>query len=386
MDDDDNDEILRKRPKMFQPPVVTSFSHINDIMRNLLGDDLALDSEKATVAVPVDKLQALSEKVRIPCRRVLHGYITDTVQFAELESKLKESKSRENEFRQLSDRAQKEVNSYVSSINDIQTRYMDALKDRGIFEADCKIAQEQASVLGNSLESCRTEIATLKATRTELEKKLARANDALLQSSNPDLVKLAELEKDLNQAKADVQRLEKYKVLMQSDTDYTKNKYAEASQRASELAAENRDLEKKNEELQRKADENVIEVNRIQSRNELRILTQQVKEQKSIVRELEAELNRVREELKMLKNGRRETRQSSVPRSPRLSLGVMSPRNGPRGPSAMRGPSSSRGTSPQPPPTVSDGPVGAGNGVQNAALFGQGPVANRFAHLRDQRF
>ncbi|KAI1117179.1 hypothetical protein F5Y14DRAFT_403425 [Nemania sp. NC0429] len=368
VEDDDNDESLRKRPKMSQPPVVTSFSHISDIMRNLLGDNLALDSEKVNVVVPLDKLQALSEK------------------FAELESQLKESKSRENEFRQLSDRAQKEVNSYVSSINNIQTRYMEALQDRGIFEADCKIAQEQASVLGNSLESCRTEIATLKATRTELEKKLATANDALLHSSTPDLVKLAELDRDLNKAKADVQRLENNKVVMQSDTDYMKNKYTEASQRATELAAENRGLEKTIEELRRKADENVVEVNRVQSRNELRILTQQLKEQKSLVREHVTELNRVREELKSAKSGRRETRQSSVPRSPRLSLGVMSPRNGPRGPSAMGGPSSSRGTSPQPPPVLSDGPVGAGNGVQNAAIFGQGSVSNRFAHLRDQRF
>lgn len=297
-----------------------------------------------------------------------------------------ESKVRENEFRQLSDRAQKEVNGYVSSINTIQTRYMDALKDRGIFEADCKIAQEQASVLGNSLESCRTEIATLKATRTELGKKLAAANDALLQSSNPDLVKRAELENELAKAKADVQRLEKSKVLLQSDTEYAKNKYAEASQRAAELGAENRALETKNEELQRKADENIIEVNKIQNRNELRILTQQVKEQERLVHDHVAELNRVREELRLARSGRRETRQSSVPRSPRLSLGVMSPRNGPRGPSAMGGPSSSRGASPQPPPAVSDGPVGAGNGAQNAALFGQGSVANRFAHLRDQRF
>lgn len=71
MDDDDNNESLRKRPKISQPPVVTSFSHIGDVVRNLLGDDLALDSEKATVVVPVDKLQALSEKVRIAYHRFI---------------------------------------------------------------------------------------------------------------------------------------------------------------------------------------------------------------------------------------------------------------------------------------------------------------------------
>lgn len=264
---------------------------------------------------------------------------------------------------------------------------MEALEERGIFEADYKTGQEQAAVLSGSLESCRTEIATLKTTRAELEKKLAEANDALLHSSNPDLVKMAEMERNLNMANAQVESLNKRLYVMQSDTDYQKNLYNQASQRAAELASENRGYEKKIEELQRKADKNIVEVNKTQSRNEARVLAQQISEQKNLVREREAELNRVKEELKSLKSGRRETRQSSVPRSPRLnSLGVMSPRNGTRGPSAMGGPSSSRGTSPQPPVAVFDGPVGTGNGVQNAVLFNQGPGANRFAHLRDQRF
>ncbi|TRX96201.1 hypothetical protein FHL15_002925 [Xylaria flabelliformis] len=360
---------LTKRPKISQPQVVTSSSHISDAIRNLFGGDLTHGSNKATVMVSIDKLHALAD------------------QYADMKSKLEESKARETEFRQLSDRAQKEVDGYVSSINNIQTKYMDALKERGIFEADCKIAQEQASVLSGSLESCRTEITTLKAARTELEKKLAEANNALLNSSNPDLVKVAELEKGLNEANAETQQLKKRLVVMQSDLDYSKNLYNQASQRATDLSSENRGFENKIQELQRKADDNIIAVNKVQSRNEVRVLAQQVTEQKNLVRERTTELNKIREELKSLRSGRRETRQSSVPRSPRLSsLGVMSPRNGTRGPSAMGGPSSSRGTSPQPPTAIFDAPAGSGNGVQNAALFNQGSGANRFAHLRDQRF
>ncbi|KAI1284448.1 hypothetical protein F5Y07DRAFT_346558 [Xylaria sp. FL0933] len=366
--DGDHEESLPKRPKMFQPQVVTSLSHISDAVRNLLGDDFTPSPEKNAVIVSVDKLQALSEK------------------FADLESKLEESKARADSFRQLSDRNQKETSDVTASINNIQKRYMEALEERGIFEANCRTAEEQAAVLSRSLESCRTEIATLKATRAELEKKLAEANDALLHSSNPDLVKLAEMERNLNTANAQVEDLKKRLVVTQSDADYNKNLYNQASQRATELASENRGYEKKIEELRRKADHNIVEVNKTQSRNEAKILAQQITEQKSLVREREAELNRVKEELKVLRSGRRETRQSSVPRSPRPSLGVMSPRNGTRVPSAMGGPSSSRGTSPQPPMAVFDGPVGSGNAVQNAALFNQGPASSRFAHLRDQRF
>ncbi|KAI0427419.1 hypothetical protein F5Y09DRAFT_316191 [Xylaria sp. FL1042] len=366
--DGENEESLPKRPKMFQPQVVTSLSRLSDAVRALLGDDFTPSSEKNAVVVSVDKLQALSEK------------------FAELESKLEESRARADSFRQLSDRNQKETNDFTSSINNIQKRYMEALKERGIFEANCKMAEEQAAVLSGSLDSCRTEITTLKSTRAELEKKLAEANDALLHSSNPNLVKLAEMEKNLSTANAQVEDLKKRLIVTQSDADYNKNLYNQASQRAAELASENRGYEKKIEELRRKADYNIVEVNKTQSRNEVRVLAQQISEQKSLVREREAELNRVKEELKVLRSGRRETRQSSVPRSPRPSLGVMSPRNGTRVPSAMGGPSSSRGTSPQPPIAVFDGPVGSGNGVQNTALFNQGPGSSRFAHLRDQRF
>jgi chromosome segregation ATPase len=314
-------------------------------------------------------------------------FVTNAVKLAEMESTLKESKVRETEFRQLSDRAQREVDSYVSSINTIQTRYMEALKERGIYDAECKVAKEEALGLSRILESRQAEISTLKAARTELEKKLAEANDALLHSTNPELVKMAQLENDLSAANAQVQHLERKVAVMQSDTDYSKNMYNTASQRGSELASENRGYEKQIEQLQRQADANIVEVNRVQARNEVRALAQQVKELKNVVRERDTELNRVREELKALKSGRRETRQSSVPRSPRLnSLGTMSPRNGARVPSAMGGPSSSRGTSPAPATGIFDMSASSGNGVQNAAAFTQGPGANRLSHLRDQRF
>ncbi|KAI2620799.1 hypothetical protein GGS21DRAFT_379144 [Xylaria nigripes] len=368
--DDDGDESLSKRPKMIQPQVISSSSHISDALRRLLGDDLTEKSDNATVVVPLNKLQALSAK------------------FSELESKLEKSMAREKEFRQLSNRIQEENNSYVSSIQNIQTRYMDALKERGIFETDCQIAQEQASVLSSSLDSSRTEIAMLKTTQAELEKKLAEANDALVKSSNPNHGKMVDLERNLSIANKQVQRLEKRIVVAQSDVDYSKNLYTQISRRAAELSAENRGHEKRIQELQRQASSNVLEVNKVQSRNEVRVLAQQLKEQKNIVREREAELSRIKEELRAIKNGRRETRQSSVPRSPRPnSLGVMSPRNGTRGSSAVGGgPSGSRGTSPQPSMAVFDAQVGLGNGVSGTALFSQGSVANRFAHLRDQRF
>lgn len=50
---------------MSQPQVVTSLNHISDGVRNLFGDDLTRGSDEATVVVSVDKLQVLSDKVRV---------------------------------------------------------------------------------------------------------------------------------------------------------------------------------------------------------------------------------------------------------------------------------------------------------------------------------
>ncbi|KAI1174021.1 hypothetical protein F4777DRAFT_415945 [Nemania sp. FL0916] len=366
-DADDEDENTRKKPKISQPPVVTTSNPIGDAIRNLFENDFTHGSEKGTIVVSVERLQALADK------------------FAELESSRNESKARESEFRQLSDRAQAEVVGYVKFVNTCQRKYMDALKDRGIFEADCKVAEEKARVLTDSVETFKTDVKKLKATKMGLEKKLVEANNALLNSSNPDLVKMAELETNLNTANATIKRLETEMTLVKSDLAYRDERYQDASKRAGELAAENRVYEQKIQDLQRKADDNVVEVNKVQARSEAKVLAGQILEQRAINRDQIAENNRLREELRTLREGRRGTRQSSVPRSPRPnSLGVMSPRNGgTRVPSAMGGPSSSRGTSPQPPVALFDSSAGPGNTGPNSALFNQ---PGRFAHLRDPRY
>ncbi|KAI0397226.1 hypothetical protein F5Y17DRAFT_415688 [Xylariaceae sp. FL0594] len=367
--EDDGEPNRSKKPKLAQPQLVAPSVHISDRLRSLLGDDLHPGQQQGTAVVPLEKLEALAARI------------------VQLESKLKDSKVRENEFRQLSDRAQREVDSYVMSVNKIQVVYMDALKDRGIFEAECEAAKLEAAALSGNLESSRAEVTSQKAARAALEKQLAEANNALLQSSNPDLVKMAELGRELSAAKTEVQRMEKRLVVLQSDTEYAKNMYNQASQRAAVLAAENRAQDKQVAELRRRADENIQKVQKIQAQQENRALALQVRDCRNLLNDREAELSRVKEELRVLKSGRRETRGSSVPHSPRLgSLGVMSPRNGNRGPSAMGGPSSSRGTSPAPLAGVYDGPAGAGAAVPNSSHYSPAAGAGRLSHLRDQRF
>ncbi|KAI1259375.1 hypothetical protein F5Y18DRAFT_420765 [Xylariaceae sp. FL1019] len=353
---EDGEHSLPKRPKLHQPPVVTNISHANDTVKVMLDRDP--DSpDQATAVVSIKKLEGLQ------------------AENTALQSKLHESRVRAKQLRKLSERAQQEVNNHVATENTIQRRYMEALEDRGNFEAACKTAKKEASHFSANLDSARAEIALLKDTRAELTKKLAEVNATLLVSSIPELSRMAELEKDLAAAKAQIASLEKKATIAEVERDQIRTTYNQATQRAMETSAENRAYDQQVKSLQRKADETITEANTIQSTDNSRELQRLLAERDTLLRQRELENTRLREELKAARNGRRETRQSSVPRSPRMTALGMSPRNG-RGPSAM-GPSSSRGTSPSAAENAS-----SGNG--QSALFNPTPGAtNRFAHLRD---
>ncbi|KAL7625698.1 hypothetical protein AAE478_004919 [Parahypoxylon ruwenzoriense] len=351
--DDEDDETSSKRPKMSQPLVVTNVSHISDSLKSLIEDDYVNDSARRTLSISVSKLEALSAKI------------------TSLEAQLEESRQRGKQFRELSNRAQAEAGDYASTVNFVQTKYMVALKDRGTFEAECNEAKGEAKALTARLEASTKENGELKEKNAELRQKLAEAAESLLNSSNPELVKMVQLEKEIGESRSKISQLEKKVAIARNDMEYAQNAYQDASRKAVGLRAENVELEQRIDKLSRKADENIIEVNRIQSRNEVNELVRMLDEQKNIVRDRDSELQRLKDELRTLKNGRRETRQNSVPRSPRLgALGVMSPRNGGR----VKGGSSSRGTSPAPPVGVYEGGTGT-------------PApSNRYSHLRDPRF
>ena len=88
-----------------------------------------------------------------------------------LTTQLAQSKERENEYRELSDRTKKEVDEHKAWFNKTQLKFMDALKDRGTYESECKAAQEKAEAVTTALESARKENETLKDTNAELKKK-----------------------------------------------------------------------------------------------------------------------------------------------------------------------------------------------------------------------
>lgn len=297
-----------------------------------------------------------------------------------MEEEHENTRKQRDQARELADRTKREVDSWTKSMNRIQPRYMAALRDRGKFQKERDVALKSHQDMALRLQSIEHEFSSAQENIATLTQKLSEAHESLINGSNPDLAKMARIENEVEAARAKVTDYEKIANSAKTDRDYASTEYQKASQHALELRKENNELQKRNIELTRKADDNIVIINQTQQRNEVRELVRLLEEQRVILRDRENELNRVKEQLASVKNGRRETRQSSVPRSPRLT--VSSPRNpGRRAATEAASGAPSRGASPAPLGTFEVG----GNVTHGVgSLFaGQHQGNGRYAHLRD---
>lgn len=264
--------------------------------------------------------------------------------------------------------------SYQHTVKTLQPKYHDALRDRAEFEKECKAAVARATAATERLEARNTEVETLKEKVKVLESKLADANTTMANSTIPEIARLAQIEMERDEALATVEKLQKKVRSVENDLEYSRKAYQDASNAHSELNRENRELKGKIAELERRASDNIVKIHQIHAQNEMAAVGAQIDELRAMLENRERELDRAKEELRNLKTNRRETRQGSVPRSPRL--GVMSPRPG-RG---VGGGAGSRGTSPA-PLISSDGPGSAA--VPGMSYFPPAGNAGRWGHLRD---
>lgn len=280
--------------------------------------------------------------------------------FSEYERRL-EAADCEAEYQAVISGLEKRIKEYERTTHKVYESQRAALQDRSRFETEKRkteaAMQSAASQSEKEAEKAKQRILQLEATVA----RLTEDPDA----SDPQDTPLAKSEKLLQEAQARVTVLEKRLENAHKDADYIRSLYQDAASTASGLKSENNQLRSQNEDLGKKASENSVRIHEIQERNTVKIYDKQVTELKVQIRERELELDRAHEELRQLKNGRRETRQSSVPRSPRM--GMMSPRTIAR---AYGGPAS-RGASPAP-----------GASVEGMQFYGQQPGNGRWDHLR----
>ncbi|KAK3491538.1 hypothetical protein B0T13DRAFT_519293 [Neurospora crassa] len=349
----------RVRLSQTQTPRNGTPSRMTDLLRSTLEK---YPGRPATqfMEVSVEQLEALAFKI------------------FELESDLEREASDENRTRLLARNLGVELASYKRTVEVLQPKYTEALHDRSTFEKTCKKAVDENAAVQKRLEAGKHDLDTAKADMKVLETKIADAQSQLANSSNPDLARLARAEQELEDTRSKLAALEKRMATATNEMEYSRSAYQNASNAHTELNNENTALKRKIEELQRKADDNVVRVNEINSDQEKKFLGKQNDEYRAMIRDRERELENARAELRHLKSGRRETRQASVPRSPRTTTGIMSPRttvNRRGAGNTADTAASSRGNSPA-PGNASDG---NGNGGGNGGIN----FNPRWGHLRD---
>jgi chromosome segregation ATPase len=285
-----------------------------------------------------------------------------------LEVELQNKQSTEEQLRQLVKGLEARLEDHVSTIKKFQPKLKQAIADRGKFQAERDAAKSQAVTLTSAIETRVAEIAKFREEKATLETELATARAALSNSTVPDIAKLAQTQEQLRTLQAEKERLEKRIASMQKELEYARELYQKASSHTSELQNELSELREENDMLQRKASENTIRIAEIQRANEAKEREERIDELEALLREREDVLRKKTQELQIKTNGRRETRGTSVPRSPRMGSGAMSPR-----PHFARPTGGSRGGSPA--------PGDPREGFRDASSFASAALTSRFSHL-----
>ncbi|KAL1860242.1 hypothetical protein VTK73DRAFT_7424 [Phialemonium thermophilum] len=352
------DEGTPKRARMsegFEPASTRTPPLMSDLLKKTLGEE-ALDKPTGpAVEISVERLEHMAAKI------------------ARLSDEIRDKEQIERNLAERCRSLEEQVRSHTKFVQEIQPKYMEALHDRGMFEKERDQAREEARKAEKRLETSNNENTRLKQKIADLEKTMEQAAAEASKSreaSDAGAPNSWAVVKELEEAKTKIQSLEKKLTSAQRDLDYFRDAYQNASSAGSELGTENRELKERIEQLERKADDNLARVQEINAENMLREYQRLWEEEHAIIADRERDLERVREELRVFKNGRRETRGASVPRSPRMA--IMSPR-APRGASVA----GSRGNSPA-SSSVFDGPP-----LPSTTFFNQQPGSNRWGHLKD---
>ncbi|KAF5503690.1 putative membrane protein [Colletotrichum fructicola] len=261
-----------------------------------------------------------------------------TTKISELEYQLAEKTTLEANLRKHVNSLSKRVKSHDKTINIIQEKHMAALKERSQFEAERDAAKQTEE---KALKKSQTWQNKVQKLEEELKKKSATLDEALVDAGTVATEVFKQKTDELEKSLAKIADLEKKLESRDGELSYARDAYQTANHANSELSRENKELKEQVTEFHKQAAGSLAQIQDINSKEQIKEMQRQIAETQAISRDREKELARVEKELRTLKNGRRETRQQSVPRSPRL--GMMSPR-APR----TAGGSASRGTSPVP--------------------------------------
>lgn len=223
----------------------------------------------------------------------------------------------------------RELESSLSS--EIVPKYLESLKEAADARSQMKKFEEQNEALRKrdeerdaELRQRDVDIRKLKEEKSSLNTELQAARTSLLASSIPAQAELAAKDEEIRALKTAIERQEKKVASSEQETGYARDAYQKATTAATEAMNELSAKEDLIKELTRKADDNRVLCARAQAQFEKEQTDQRILELEALLQDREEELDRRREEMRS-KYSRRETRGSSVPRSPansRVSVGV----------------------------------------------------------------
>lgn len=253
------------------------------------------------------------------------------------------------------------MKSYIQTIRKFQPKYYNAIGDRGNFEVQRNQAVREKERTQKELERSESKVTKL----TEDKKELVAQLQELTKSDKPDLAAAAQRELDLRTAQETAAGTVRQLNSIRKDLSFAQSRYQDASDKAAALGTENADLRLQIRDLETRANANIVEIRRINAARGDSKLRKMYEQEREMRLDREREIERRSEEMRQYKArfGGRETRGSSVPRSPRIRQ------------------MSSRNTSP-----VGDngGPGGGGgNGNGGGLGVGGGLFGPRGAHLRE---
>lgn len=200
-------------------------------------------------------------------------------------------------------------------------------------------------------------------------------------SENPDQAAAAQREVALREAVNKAASVERQITIVRADLDFAQSRYQDASDKAAALGEENSELKLQIQGLETRASDNLVAIRKINAARTDARLRQMYDQEKAMRQAHEREIDRIKEELRTYKArfGGRETRGSSVPRSPRPARGMSSRNTSPIGDGNNGGGGGVGGIGGNGGNGLGGG-VGNGNGGGGAMASVFGP---RGSHLRD---
>lgn len=290
-----------KRARLESPP------EVSDELRSFLGTNATLTGNMAQVSI--EKLEDLVLQVGDCNLAYPHWSCTKKFQAKDLKAAL--------------DKKGAELRGWVKTVRNFQPKYQQAIRERNIFEEERNKMFKEKEKIQKLLDISQARATKLLEEKQELEAKLQE----LTNSDNPNTTAAAQRELDLASSRENAANLERQLAFLRKDVEYARSRYQDASDKAASLGEDNTALKSQVAELEKRASDNVVKLREMSADAARQDAWRLYQDEKTQRLSAERELDRKNDELRNYKSrfGGRETRGSSVPRSPRVRQ--MSSRN-----------------------------------------------------------